>query len=230
MPASQPVSFLPKDFMERRKQRRLNVIGVTLFTIVAAGVGSAYTYAQRDLKNLNARHVAVEEEFTRAAHRIAQVEQLQKSQAHMSRQAELSASLLERVPRSFLLAKVTNALPHGVSLLELELESRKIIIAAKPQTALDKRRAAKEPATPELPQPARYDVTVLLTGIAGTDVQVADFLGRLKEIEIFSAVELQITDAFKQEETELRRFKAELKLDPEAQPQLLLTSTEEGAH
>ncbi len=43
-------------------------------------------------------------------------------------------------------------------------------------------------------------------------------------------MELQITDAFKQEETELRRFKAELKLDPEAQPQLLLTSTEEGAH
>ena len=55
-----------------------------------------------------------------------QVQQMQEKQRTMAHQAELTASLLEKVPRSFILAEITNGMPGGVSLLDFQLEARVI--------------------------------------------------------------------------------------------------------
>ena len=51
---------------------------------------------------------------------IEEVKDLQQKQEIMARQAELASSLLEKVPRSNLLAEITNSLPNGVSLIDLK--------------------------------------------------------------------------------------------------------------
>ena len=58
------------------------------------------------------------------AQRIRQADMMQEKQRTMARQAELAASLLEKVPRSFILAEITNAMPPGVSLIDFNLESK----------------------------------------------------------------------------------------------------------
>ena len=64
-----------------------------------------------------------------AARPIEQFQKLQEKQRTMAMQAELTSSLIEKVPRSFLLAEMTNSLPTGVSLVDLVLDSRKKVVA-----------------------------------------------------------------------------------------------------
>jgi hypothetical protein len=62
-----------------------------------------------------------------------------------------------------------------------------------------------------------YDVTIRLTGIADTDVQVAQFLAQLNQVKLVRDVNLIISDEFAVGETKLRKFQIEMSVDPNAE-------------
>src|SRR5687768_10921808 len=103
------LSFLPDDYLERKAQRRSNALCAGLFLVVMLGMGSAFALTERSLRGIEGEYETVEKEFTDAAGRIKQVEQMQEKQRRMAHQADLTASLLEKVPRSYLVAEVTNS-------------------------------------------------------------------------------------------------------------------------
>src|SRR5690349_8955753 len=124
MTSPNQLSFLPDDYLERKQRRRSNVICAGLFVIVLAAVCAAFVLRERVTRTLIAKHENVKRQYEEAAKRLEQVQQMQEKQKRMAHQAELTASLIERVPRSFVLAEVTNALPPGVSLLDMTLDSK----------------------------------------------------------------------------------------------------------
>src|SRR4051812_30418636 len=101
------------------------MICAVLFLITLVCVALAFSTSERSLKDVERQHTSVEQEYTDAAKRIVQVQQMQEKQRTMAHQAELSASLLEKVPRSFILAELTNALPAGVSLTDFTLDAKR---------------------------------------------------------------------------------------------------------
>lgn len=219
------LSFLPEDYLERKAQRRTNAICATLFLIVMVAIGSAFSFTEGALRKVEQEHGTVEREYTEAAKRIEQVTQMQEKQRTMAIQAELTSSLLEKVPRSFLLAEVTNAMPPGVSLLDLMLESKKrqtANVQSGPKSAFEQKKsandaAAKKKAGPAQPQAAVYDVTMKITGIAATDVQVATFISRLNSSQLLKDVNLVISDELKSGEVNsMRKFTIEMVVDPKA--------------
>src|SRR5438552_17255912 len=125
MSSPNQLSFLPDDYLERKTQRRTNVICAVLFVIVLVMIALAFTITERSIRTVEKQHAEVEKQYAEAARRLEQVKQMQEKQRTMAHQAELTASLLEKVPRSFLLAELTNSLPAGVSLLDMQMESRK---------------------------------------------------------------------------------------------------------
>jgi Tfp pilus assembly protein PilN len=235
MASPNQLSFLPDDYLERKAQRRTNVICAGLFLIVMIAIGSAFTVSERSTRDIDQRHDAKEREFTAEARRIQQAEKMQEKQRTMSRQAELAASLLEKVPRSFLLAEFTNALPPGASLVDFVMESKvkngtpstKVPPGTPSSTAFQQRQAAaaakkgaadaKDGSAGSQPEVKTYDVTMKLTGIAYTDVQVAQFIRKLNESKMLSEVNLLITDQFDKDGEQLRKFQIECKLDPRAE-------------
>src|SRR4051812_47789944 len=118
------LSFLPDDYLERKAARRTNAICAVLFLLVIGGVGSAFTISENATKLIDKQYNKIEEQYVSEAKRIEQVRQMHEKQQRMARQAELTASLLEKVRRSDILAEVTNCMSPGVSLLEFSLESR----------------------------------------------------------------------------------------------------------
>jgi Tfp pilus assembly protein PilN len=223
MASPNELSFLPDDYLERKAQRRTNAICAVLFLVVIAVIGSAFSYTDRSVRDLEKEHEQVDQEYTEAAKRIDLVKELEEKQRRMATQAELAASLLEKVPRSFVLAEITNALPNGVSLLDLNLESHlRSQPAAPPRTAFDAKRgdAGKPVEAPKL-----YDVTLRVSGVAYTDVQVAQFITKLNQSKMLNDVNLVISDEFKQDDQQLRRFQVEATLDPNADVQSQKTST-----
>ncbi len=225
MASPNQLSFLPDDYLERKAQRRTNVICAGLFIVVMIAIGSAFSITERSMKQIEAQHVAVEQEYTEAAKRIEQVQRMQDKQRTMAHQAELTASLLEKVPRSFLLADITNSMPSGVSLLDFTMDTRTEMIPVKQEKK--NTISAPDPANPPPPPQMQRvsNVTMKMTGIAGTDVQVAQFITKLNQSRLLKDVNLLISDEHVQDGEKMRRFQIEATLDPKAE----ITPSEKAA-
>jgi len=221
MKSPSELSFLPDDYLERKAQRRTNTIFAVLFLTEMVAIGGAFSFTERSMVSVEKQHATLDADYTEAAKRIEQVTQMQNKQRQMAQQAELSAALLEKVPRSFLLAEITNALPSGVSLTDFILESRvRASTAPVGQTAFERRQAA-DAKKAEAPQPKVIDVTIRLTGLAENDVQVAQFITKLNRSKMLKDVNLGYTDTAKGEKDakDLRKFQIELTLDNNADVQ-----------
>jgi len=210
-----------------------------VIVVVMAVIGTAFTLTDRSIREIESRHREVDKQYTEAARRIEQVRALQDKQREMAQQAELTASLLEKVPRTFVLAEITNALPAGVSLIDFLLEARvrnaappmakaKTIFEQK-QQEIAKEAAAKKAAQETRLQPRVYDVTMKVTGVADNDVQVAKFISKMNASPLFKDVNLVISDQFTRDGQTLRKFQLELALVPDADVSQLKPVTKTAA-
>ncbi len=222
MSAPNQLSFLPDDYLARKAIRRTNVIFAALFLLTVSASAVAFTFAKNSVKEARATNKIALADKSQAARPIEQFQKLQEKQRTMAMQAELTSSLIEKVPRSFLLAELTNSLPTGVSLVDVVLESRKKSAqpAAAPKTAFEKKAsvaAATVTAQAATFQPIVYDVTMRVTGVASNDVQVAQFITKLNASRLLKDVNLVISDQFKSGEDNLRKFQIDMTLNPSAE-------------
>jgi Tfp pilus assembly protein PilN len=217
MASPNQLSFLPDDYMEKKLRRRTNAILGTLFFVVVSAIGTTLFWKEQTTRQLEKEKSQLDGQLTEAAKPIEQFKQMQEKQQTLARQAEITASLLERVPRTYLLAEITNGIPGGVSLLDFNLDSkiRSAPVSSAPKTAFDQKRADVE-ASNNAPQARVYDVTMRLTGVAATDVQVAQFISKLNKSTLFRDVNLLVSEEFKQNAETVRKFSVEMTLNPEA--------------
>jgi Tfp pilus assembly protein PilN len=215
--APNELSFLPDDYLAGKQRRRTNMICASLFSVVVLAIGGAFSFTERSVRSVERDHAQIQAKYAEAAVRIMQVQRMQEKQKTMARQAELTASLLERVPRSFLLAEITNNMPTGTSLLDIGLESKPHSDAT---TAFDKRKAEVDAANGKAAATVKQlDILVRITGVAASNLQVAQFLARLNQSKLLTDVKLVISDEYAQGEEKLRRFQMEANLNPAAQVQ-----------
>lgn len=215
-PSPNQLSFLPDDYLERKAQRRTNVIFAGLFVVVSLVVAAAFVLTERANRQTEQRHAEVQRQYADAARRIEQVRQMQEKQRRVAHQAELAASLLERVPRGNILAEMTNSLPRGVSLLDFAMESKQKTAPATPKTGFEQKAAAeKKPVAPTV-EARQYDVIMKVTGVAQTDVQVAQLINALGRSPLLLEVNLSVSEEFVMGADKARRFQLEATLDPNA--------------
>lgn len=221
MSAPNQLSFLPEDYLERKARRRANILCGAISLIVIGGLGATFSVRDRATKALDVRLVEVESDYAKAALRIEQVRKMHAKQKQIVQHAELASTLVERVPRSNVLAEFTNALPAGMSLLELSMDSRPrqraAAAAANPNpTAFEQQKAAQE-AKARAAEPQAMEVTLRLVGIADNDVQVGEFIRKLNASPLLRDVNLVISDVHVQDNHTMRRFQIEMMLNPDAE-------------
>ena len=231
---SNQLSFLPDDYLERKARRRANILCGVLAVIVLGVIVSAFQYMEKITKAVEAKYQAVDQQYSDAARRIEKVNQMRAQQQQVVRRAELAASLVEKVPRSNILAEFSNSLPPGLSLLNMLMESKERAAVAPPaMSAFEAKRAALEGRTVNAPvAPKTYDVYIKVEGVATTDVQVGDLMDKLKRSSLFKDVNLIYTEELKLQrpgevdpktrqakthEELLRKFQIELMLNPNAE-------------
>ena len=222
------LSFLPEDYLEKKSQRRASLICGMLFLCVMGGLGSAFWISEQAMRRVEQAYTQVSQQYVNEALRIQQVKEMQNKQRRMAHQADITASLLERVPRSFLLAEFTNTLPAGVSLLDMNLDSKVVVqaTAAEPaKTAFEIKKAAKaggKDAAPVLPEPKKYDVGIKLVGVAMDDGQVAQYLKKLSQSKLLRDVNLNVTEEYLLDKQPMRKFEMEMTLNPTADAQQIV--------
>lgn len=213
------MSFLPEDYVEKRAQRRANVICVTLFVVVVSGVLGAFYVGGRQQSVVKAQLDEINQRFADAEQRLIQLDELEKRKAQMMRKAKLTGALLERLPRSLVLSQLINNMPTSVSLLELELETSVVKKSSSIQrSALDKHKANTKKAAEgeaDMPEVKPTQVSVNLIGVATTDVDVAQYMTDLKNSPLFLSVNLGFSEEIKINDVSMRKFRIETIINQE---------------
>jgi hypothetical protein len=212
------INFVPDDYAQSNDSRRTNLIYLILFAVVMTALGGSFVsikIRQRACRTseelINARMADIQEG-------IKQFEELQTKKRDMMKTAVTTMELLEPVPRSILLASLTNNLPPGVSLSEVCLVQKQSKIStavakiSKYQAAQAQKTGSQtngsQKGTNESENPERLlETRIDIGGIAPSDLQVASYIEHLSNSSLLDNVALVESKEYIHQDNTLRQFK-----------------------
>jgi predicted transcriptional regulator len=206
------INFVPDEYIQGNECRRTNLMYLVLLMVVMIALGGAFMTIRVRQGTLDAREKVVNAKMAHAKEAIKQFEELQKKRKAMIKTALTTAELLETVPRSVLLASLTNNLPKGVSLLRLNVIQKEVKpgnrITAVNVNKYEQAQATKAGAQQEVSQEKLLETYIDIEGVAPSDLQVASYIERLSapgglldNVALVESKEEKIDDAA------FRRFK-----------------------
>lgn len=208
------MNLLPEDYVERRAQHRANVLCLILFSVVMAGVVGATLVTERQAAAIREVREQVNADYAEAGRLIAELQDLEGKKSEVLDKARVASDLREAVLRSYLLAAVTNALPEGASLLSLDLTSE-VLRNVIPPDAAKFDVNSRETDGPVAPSSFPVQVTLNVVGLAGTDMQVAQFITAMSGNPLVEVVDLEYTQQIDFMDRPVREFSVivDLRLD-----------------
>jgi Tfp pilus assembly protein PilN len=207
------LNFLPEDYVEKRQANRAAWVFIGLLLAVVGGIVGAYLYTQWRMHGVFAERERINVAYDDASKKIAQARELEKQKERLIQKADTITALMEKVKRSALLGELTRLRPNGVNFIAMELKSRELMPAAKTAAELERARAQHSEA-----KPPPVDVTVMLTGTAPTDADVAGYMTALQKSPLLSAVSLQYSEQYQKTKDDpvVRRFNVEMHVNADA--------------
>jgi Tfp pilus assembly protein PilN len=192
---------------------------LVLFSVVIVALAAVSVTIRIRQRACSAEDALVTAKTARMQESIKQFEQLQEKRKEMMRTALTTAELLESVPRSVVLASLTNNLPSGVSLIKLDLEQKESPKAAVKQPPANKYQAAQDQPVPgpDVRQSVEKDMETHMDieGVAHSDIQVAAYIERLSNSALLSDVALVESKEITVDKVTFRDFKLKAMLNHE---------------
>jgi len=202
------INFVPDDYVQSNESRRTNLISLVLLMVVMMALGGSFMIIKVRQRSCNAREKLANTKLDQIQEQIKQFEELQTKRKAMMKTALTTTELLEPVPRSVLLASLTNNLPQGVSLLRLNLLQKEPDRTS--QVAISKYQAAqakKTAAQSKVPLEKLLETHIDIGGVAPSDLQVAAYIERLSNSSLLDNVALVESKEHKTESGTFRQFK-----------------------
>ena len=214
------INFVPDDYVQSNESRRTNLIYLVLFAVAMTALGGSFMAIKIRQRACDANEKLVNARMAEIQETIKKFEELQTKRREMMKTALTTAELLEPVPRSILLASLTNNLPPGVSLLELNLIQKKpkhsvrVTPTSKYKTAQAQNRTSQSSVkhtqtqniVPENPEKL-LETHINIGGMAPSDLQVAAYIKQLSNSSLLDNVALVESKEHKIEKSTFRRFK-----------------------
>ncbi len=228
-------SFLPEDYVARKVELRANLLCLSLFGVVMFGVVAAFFVTNRQWLNVRQEQQAITVQYSEQATKIEQLKELETQKASMIAKAEVTTALIEKVPRSVLMAELITRMPREITLLDLELTSKRIKEAttkAAPGTRPGTQPKIKsiggpgsvaqtpglttpEPASSKV-KPPRFEYKLKITGVAKINNDIADYMAGLQDCTLLQNVELKHIKTKTIDKVDLREFIIEAVIRPDA--------------
>jgi Tfp pilus assembly protein PilN len=214
-------SFLPADYLRRKRESRALILNLALFVGMIGLVGGAFIVTNRQWTEVRGEQQRVNAEYEAEAAKIEQLKKLDEQRQDLMYRAEVTNALIERVLRSVLLAEVVNRMPPTATISELALESSRApeapVKAVVPQagslTGGGGGEAKKEVVRK---RPLRLEFKLSITGLCANDTEVADFQTALMKSPLLDRVDLMSTVEHIVGDRQMRRFRIEAGIRPDA--------------
>ena len=216
------INFVPDDYAQSNESRRTNLIYLVLFAVVMTALGGSFVSIKIRQRACRTSEEMVNARMTEIQEAIKQFEELQTKKREMMKTALTTAELLEPVPRSILLASLTNNLPPGVSLSEVNLIQKQSkhsttapktskYQAAQAQKTSSQSNGSQETAQSQSNEPENpeklLETHINIGGIAPSDLQVASYIEQLSNSSLLDNVALIESKEYKLQDSSIRQFK-----------------------
>lgn len=217
-------NFLPEDYVAERAERRSSLLSLTLFAVVMTAVVAAFFVTNRQHARVKIEQREINTRYAEAARSIEELEELEHQKMQLLDRAEVAAALVERIPRSILLAELINRMPDAVSLQEFNVESERQRVRKAPVTASkvkSVKSTGRKPTKADEEEERKVEVPVYLVavemeGVAPTNQHVAQYLSNLNKCSLLKDVELRFSKDFVIEDHQVRQFRIRALLAPNA--------------
>jgi len=200
------INLLPEDYLRNRARKRANILCLILFAVVMVGVLAAAVVTDRNSRNTRKVCEQVNASYAEAARLIEQVNRLRDQKGILLGKAEQASALQERVPRSYILGTLANALPERASVLSIRLETK--TADAERTSKFDAVAAQRTGKAPPLV------VDLVVTGQAATDVDVARFITGLARNPLLANVDLVYSEQRTVDKNPIREFQVRMEVKP----------------
>ena len=210
------INFVPDDYVQQRRANRSNVLYLMLLLAMLGAIGITFGFIKMRQRAVQTELAQLNSRMAEAQQQIAQLEELKTKSQTMMKTMVMTAELLEAVPRSIILASLTNNLPSGVSLLDFRLEEKETQIHKSAANNTTSSRYSKANATAAANEPQKTISTNLqIKGIAPSDIQVAGFISRLNDAILFDNVSLVESKEIEIEKIKYRQFQLKAVIRPD---------------
>ncbi|MBN1123923.1 MAG: PilN domain-containing protein [Sedimentisphaerales bacterium] len=209
------IDFVPNDYIQQKECGRANFLYLILFGILMGAIGVTFSIIKMRQKAVESDLASLEQRMTAASIQIAQLDELKKKTSTMMQTMVTTAELLEPIPRSVILACLTNNLPGGVSLLELKMEEKEVKTSSSrssSQSQYQKTRVQKEQTAQSVDTRPATEMTIEIKGIAPSDIEVASYIARLSTSILMQNVALVESKEHTVEDARYREFKLKARL------------------
>ncbi len=202
------------------------MISLSLFGIVMISVFAAFLVTNRQWSHVRKARASINTQYEDAAAQIKRLTELERQRDQMLTKARLAAALVERVPRSILLAELINRMPSRMGLLSLSLRSDRLKpvrprqqggvsrlrgpTRAKTRAQLAAQQGGAKEKQIDVP---RYRVKLKIVGVAPTDIEVSRYIAALNAHPLLTQVTLQYSEERKLEGSRMRQFEISMELN-----------------
>jgi Tfp pilus assembly protein PilN len=202
------INFVPDDYVQSSESQRTNLMCLILLAVVMTALGGLFVSIKIRQSVLRHEVAHIDAKMAQEQEDLKKLSELQTKQKEMMKTALTTTQLFEPVPRSVLLASLTNSLPAGVSLLRLYMEQKEVKQAKQPTTNKYQAAQANKTSTQQTGLAENPSETLIdIGGIAPSDLQVAEFIERLNSSNLLRNVALVESKEHKIEQTSFRQFK-----------------------
>ncbi len=204
------INFVPDDYVQNTESSRTNLLSLVLLGVVMIALCGSFMTIKIRQRACGVKEKLVNTKMGKIQEAIKKFEELQTKRGEMMRTALTTSQLIEPVPRSVLLATLTNNLPQGVSLLKLGLLQKESVrsIQSKSTSKYQSKQAKKAANAAQVSRGSLLETHIDIEGVAPSDLQVAEYIGRLSNSTLLDNVALVESKEHKVEDsTMFRRFK-----------------------
>jgi hypothetical protein len=205
------VNFVPDDYAQGNECRRTNFMYIVLFAVMMIALGGSYGAIMIRQHACSASEKVANDRLAKMQEAIKQFEKLQTKRREMMKTALTTAELIEPVPRSIVLASLTNNLPQGVSLSELKLVQKQPTQGSRSPRTTSRYEAAQNASqqdSSEATNPEKLlETHIQIGGVAPSDLQVAAYIESLGQSTVLDSVALVESKELKVESNTFRQFK-----------------------
>ncbi len=200
------IDFVPDDYMQQRDSNRSNFLYLILFAAVMGAIGVTFSIIKVRQKSAEAELLLVNSKLGQAGEQIVKLEELKTKSKTMMKTMMMTSELLEPVPKSVILACLTNNLPGGVSLLELNMVEKEVK-ALSGGTAASSQYEAASAAAGSVANEKVTETNLSIEGIAPSDIEVAIYISRLDNSILLDEVALVESKEHMIDKVKFREFK-----------------------
>lgn len=176
------INFVPDDYIQKRESMRANLMCLILFVLVMAGLGGAFMVLKMRQRAISQQSAIVSSKMEEAKKDIAKLEELQAERKSIMKAALTTAELIEPIPRTVLLAELTNTLPEAVSLQMVKVAEKEMPMPPAPKPV--------DGAAPSPPREPERETLIEIEGLAPSDIELAGYIAQLNNSTMLDNVAL----------------------------------------